>query len=368
MTIRQRVLITGGAGFIGTALSSVLTTDHEITVLDNLHPQVHGAIEEPPVLTAGVRFVRGDVRDLDLMTSLVREVRPTVVVHLAAETGTGQSLSDATAHASTNVVGTATLLDALWKLDVRPEHLLLTSSRAVYGEGSWDQGGRIVYPPPRSHADLSAARWDPCGDDGEPATPRRSIAGSTEPRPCNVYGATKLAQEHICTAWTASTGTRLSILRLQNVYGPGQSLQNPYTGVVSLFAQLALAGEKIDLYEDGKMLRDFVFIDDVVAALHAAIRRPPAGHRVVDIGSGVPVTLEQVAHTLAKAEDAPTPRVSGRFRDGDVRAACCDISAARDELHYEPGWDLERGLSALLRWVSQERSDPAGGDAATENT
>jgi dTDP-L-rhamnose 4-epimerase len=348
----ERVLITGGAGFIGTALSRALIDEGcDVAVLDSIHPQVHGEVAEPTWLPEGVHFIHADVTAADVWGALLPELRPTTVVHLAAETGTAQSLSHATRHASTNVVGTTTMLDALWRLEEGPSHIVLTSSRTVYGEGSWCVGKDVFYPPPRSHADLSAGRWEPRSPNGSRISPLPSRADRTEPRPSNVYGATKLAQEHICTAWAAATGIGLTVLRLQNVYGPGQSLVNPYTGIVSLFAQAALAGRPIELYEDGQIVRDFVFIDDVVAVLRNAIAIRPVHRRLLDVGSGVPTTLERLARFLAEHVGAPEPYVSGRFREGDVRAACCDLASTRDELDFEPNWNLERGLVELLGWI-----------------
>jgi dTDP-L-rhamnose 4-epimerase len=166
-----------------------------------------------------------------------------------------------------------------------------------------------------------------------------------------VYAATKLAQEHILQAWAAGTGTAASILRLQNVYGPGQSLINPYSGVLTLFARLATSGQAIELYEDGGAVRDFVYIDDVIQSLVATVGSVPAGIRRLDIGSGMPTPLVEVAEFMAAREGAPSPVISGRFREGDVRAAWCDISAATTEINYSPAYDLQTGLARLLDWV-----------------
>ncbi len=186
------------------------------------------------------------------------------------------------------------------------------------------------------------------------ATPLPSSAATTSPRPTNVYAATKLAQEHVLGAWCAATGTALTVLRLQNVYGPGQSLGNSYTGVLTLFARLAAARETIEVYEDGLMLRDFVFVDDVAAAMQAAVHQPPAaGRRTLDIGSGDADTLLAVAQRIAATRDAPMPVVTGRFRDGDVRAACCSIDAATADLGYQPQWSLDQGLEALTAWAAE---------------
>lgn len=168
------------------------------------------------------------------------------------------------------------MLDALFRSPDRPGHIVIASSRAVYGEGQWKSGDQTYYAEPRAHEDLAVSQWDPPSPDGGRAVPLPSQAGHTEPRPTNIYAATKLAQENILTAWTAATGTALSVLRLQNVYGPGQSLINSYTGILALFSRLAVSKEQIDLYEDGCALRDFVYIGDVVQALVCALDSPPS--------------------------------------------------------------------------------------------
>ena len=253
-----------------------------------------------------------------------------------------------------NVVGTTELLDALSRVGHVPEHLVLSSSRAVYGEGEWEADGERYYPPVRSHRQLTDGQWDPRAPSGAVGRPRPSVAGVTRPEPTSVYGATKLAQEHVLRAWGAATGCPVSILRFQNVYGAGQSLTNPYTGVLSLFARLALAGETLAVYEDGEIVRDFVYVSDVVSALVAALGAPPAELRTLDIGSGSSTTIGAVARAVAAIAGAPPPKVTGQFRDGDVRAAWCQIDAARADLGYNPTWSLERGLDVLMEWVGSE--------------
>jgi dTDP-L-rhamnose 4-epimerase len=349
----MRILITGGAGFIGTAVAHAMAPDaDEVVLLDSMHPDVHGNDPQFPEIP-GTRFVYGDVTLPDVWQKLLADFSPTEVIHLAAETGTGLSLSQATRHGQVNVVGTTVMLDALFKASHRPRHIILTSSRAVYGEGRWVSDGKVVYADTRIRDDLRRGQWNPGGVSSS-AMSLPSQADLTEPRPTNIYAATKLAQEHILAAWTAATGTALSVLRLQNVYGPGQSLINSYTGVLALFARLAVARQQIDLYEDGRAVRDFVYIDDVAQALVSALIMPPNRIRRIDIGSGVATTLTQVAEMMAVREQAPAPRVSGKFREGDVRAASCDISAAKMEIGYEPSYDLKSGLAKLLEWVKTE--------------
>ncbi|WP_101523120.1 NAD-dependent epimerase/dehydratase family protein [Nocardioides houyundeii] len=345
------VLVTGGAGFIGCALSQVLAGEAERwVVLDNLHPQVHPVAERPQALHQAAEFVRGDVTVAADLDAVMAEVRPETVIHLAAETGTAQSLDESTRHSLVNVVGTTQVLDALTRIGHVPDHIVLTSSRAVYGEGEWQRpDGTLFRPGLRTHAQLEAGRWD-----HEDAVAQPHSAGTTVPAPVNVYGATKLAQEHILSAWTGSRDTSLTALRLQNVYGPGQSLSNPYTGIVSLFSQLAMRGESIPLYEDGDITRDFVFIDDVVSAIATAVRNRPEGQRLVDVGSGEPSTIRQLAETIAAFHSAPAPHVTGQFRDGDVRAASSVLDQELVGLGWKPQWSLADGVAALQGWIRDE--------------
>jgi dTDP-L-rhamnose 4-epimerase len=348
-----RVLVTGGAGFIGTTLARELAHSAEQwVVLDNLHPQVHPGSQPPADLPDSVDLRVGDVTSADDLDAVVADLRPDTVVHLAAETGTAQSLSESTRHGMVNVVGTTQLLDALTRAGHVPGHFVLTSSRAVYGEGLWRNGdGTTFQPGLRTHAQLEAGRWD--HGDGAEHVPN-SVAG-THPQPINVYGATKLAQEQILAAWTGSHDTRLSMLRLQNVYGPRQSLSNPYTGIVSLFSRLAREGQSIPLYEDGEITRDFVYIDDVVSALVAAIAAPPDGHvRTVDVGSGVRTTIGDLAREIARYHSAPDPYVTGQYRDGDVRHASCTVDDTVSELGWEPRWSLRDGVAGLQEWIATQ--------------
>ncbi|WP_082695000.1 NAD-dependent epimerase/dehydratase family protein [Mycobacterium lehmannii] len=362
------MLITGGAGFIGSALARRLVrSGYEVGVLDVLHPQVHSG-SQPLDLPESARLFTGDVTHGPDLDAVLRLFRPTQVVHLAAETGTGQSLAEATRHGSVNVLGTTQLLDALTRSNYVPAQFVLASSRAVYGEGAWQSASGTFYPPPRSHAQLQAAVWDPRGPAGEDARPLPSCAGQTEPRPTNIYAATKLAQEHILSAWTAAHDTNLSVLRLQNVYGPGQSLANSYTGIVTLFARLAGEGQPLEVYEDGNIIRDFVFIDDVADALFAAVQAPANQQRCVDIGSGIGTTILELAQKIAAICDSPEPTVVSKFRDGDVRAASCTVEAARVELNWSPTWSLDQGLHALLEWIASKHLFPDQGRSVVNST
>ena len=349
-TTGRSVLVTGGAGFIGCALAaSAADSAGSWVAFDVLHPQVHARRERPADLAAAAELVVGDVTSPADWDQLLSWHRPDVIVHLAAETGTSQSLQEATRHAHVNAIGTTAMMDALMRAKICPERVVLASSRAVYGEGTWvDASGAQFVPGPRSHEQLERREWDFPG-----ARPVLSEAGVSLPRPVNVYGATKLAQESLLDAWCGSLGIPLAALRLQNVYGPGQSLINSYTGIVSLFSQLAETAQAIPLYEDGKVVRDFVFIDDVVGALVAALDGDaPAG--TFDVGSGVASTLDELARLIAEFHGAPEPRVTGQYRDGDVRHAAARIDATKKSLGWVPEVGLREGVARLQAWMADQ--------------
>lgn len=345
------VVVTGGAGFIGCAISAGLAERFgRVIVLDNLHPQIHAVPVRPVALHSSVDFRRTDITQSSAWVELLAEARPDVIVHLAAETGTGQSLTESSRHAHVNVVGTTTMLDALSRHEHTPTQIVLASSRAIYGEGAWRRADDTAfYPGQRDREQFARRAWD-----FPEAEPLPSSAQTTVPRPTSVYGATKLAQEHILNAWTCANGGKLTILRLQNVYGPGQSLVNPYTGIVSLFVRLAKEGKSIPLYEDGLMQRDFVHIDDVSAALLAAIDTAPNGTTHFDIGTGGFTTIAKIAEIISRRYGAPKPHVSGEFRHGDVRHASCDISHSLAGLPWFPQCRLDRGINSLCDWIDRE--------------
>ncbi len=341
-------LVTGGAGFIGCALSSLLADHFTRTIaFDNLHPQVHSNNERPSALDSRVEFVYGDVTSAQDWDALLKNIHPTVVVHLAAETGTGQSLTEASRHAHVNVTGTTQMLDALVRNKCLPDRIILTSSRAVYGEGAWiDNNSVVSYPGQRTREQLEQAKWD---FGGLKALPFNS--NTTEPHPTSVYGATKLAQEHVLRSWCLALGVMPIILRLQNVYGPGQSLVNSYTGIVSLFARMAKEGKSIPVYEDGEIIRDFVFIDDVANAIFAAMNHSESTIFPYDVGSGMATSVNDLAKVIADIYKAPAPHINGAFRHGDVRHASCAIDETVEKLAWKPKVMIQEGVSILCHWI-----------------
>lgn len=349
--MKDCILITGGAGFIGCALSDLLVErdSRPIVAIDCLHPQVHSANKRPERLNEKVELLISDVCEDDTWVKFLSKWRPSIVVHLAAETGTGQSLNEAGRHTHVNVTGTARMLDAFAAVNHVPERIVLSSSRAVYGEGLWERSdGTIFAPGQRSKAMLDSGLWD---FEGGKAIPFES--SRTPPNPTSIYGATKLAQEQIVRAWALSFGAEAVILRLQNVYGAGQSLTNPYTGIVSLFSRFAREGKSIPLYEDGLMQRDFVYISDVARALIAALYEPSAPSRIWDIGTGVPTTISDVAAEIIDYYGAPVAHVCGKYRNGDVRHAGCDSSRVVD-IGWRPEVGLADGVGRLCDWIEQQ--------------
>lgn len=356
----NHVLITGGAGFIGSRLVRALLQKNpalRIWVLDNLHPQVHGADAAPPDFPEGVTFIRGDVANAKTVFEAVEQARPELVYHLAAETGTGQSYDEPTRYCSVNVIGTTNLVEALRKTGTA-HRVVLAASRAIYGEGAYrDAEGRECLGLPRSAEAMNKGDFSVPLPPGykSPGVPSASHAGLSV-APASIYASTKLMQEYILTQTGEGADWDVAILRFQNVYGPGQSLRNPYTGVLSIFSKQLLSGADLSIYEDGEIARDFIFVDDVVNALVCAGERPIRHGTVLDIGSGRAETILNVAQTLMRelGRGEKAYRISGAFRIGDIRHACADIRAAQSLLGWAPQVTLEHGLAQLAVWAREE--------------
>ncbi|MCC3374104.1 NAD(P)-dependent oxidoreductase [Cohnella sp. REN36] len=349
---KEICLVTGGAGFIGSKLSqSLVDVFDEVIVIDSLHPQIHKNSERPVELDSKVNLMVADICDGDMWDAILEKAKPTVIIHLAAETGTGQSLTEATRHANVNVVGTTQMLDALVRNRAIPRKIILSSSRAVYGEGRWKPlSGQEFYPGQRTQEQLENQEWDFIDSKYLPMNSKINV-----PMPTSIYGSTKLAQENIISSWCKSFSVDFTVLRFQNVYGPGQSLINSYTGIVSLFVRMAKENKSIPLYEDGNMLRDFIYITDVSNSIMAVLPSEKAiNGAVFDIGSGYAATIKEVAYIIAHRYGAPEPHVCGKYRNGDVRHASCDISDTRDFINWTPQISLNEGLGLLCDWIDQK--------------
>ena len=369
------VLITGGAGFIGTHLTRALSGKvDKIVLLDNLLPQVHkGRSEFPQALRSQAECIVGDVRDLAVWHRLAAE-HPDIdtIVHLAAMTGTGQSMYALSEYDSVNSNGTATLLEAL--LDRRDpsqclanvSHVVLASSRAIYGEGAYHRPGTpddaLLYPSPRTRARLERQEWGFYAPDGEElvAVPTPEDA---PPQPNSFYGITKLVQEQYINTMLDAAGIGHTVLRFQNVFGDGQSLKNPYTGVIGVFYSNIVSGRSLEIYEDGKVTRDFVYVSDVVEAVVRSLTRRAGG--TYNIGTGQFTLLSDVARWLCEALEREAPmEYRGTYRVGDIRNNAADLRRAAVELGYQPHVSVREGLKRYVEWAQHETPMDAAAIAA----
>lgn len=350
----MNTLITGGAGFIGTHLTRhLLHLGHEITVLDNFSPQIHsGKAELAPDIQPNVKLIVGDVADPSALGPALDRVE--CIVHLAAETGTGQSMYEVSRYERTNLAGTALIFEHLTKSQARSvSRIVVASSRAIYGEGAYKcQLDDVVYPIPRTSAEKSNGHFDllcpvcagPCETIPTPeAAPLR---------PTSFYGLTKQVQEQTVLLFGKVLGIPSFALRYQNVYGPGQSLRNPYTGILAIFSNLARSGELIRIFEDGQESRDFVYVDDVVQATAACLSPNIVDCASVNVGSNERTSVLTVANAINSFFGSQSEiKITGAFREGDIRHGMADLTKASALLRYEPQWGFRAGLHRFLSWA-----------------
>jgi dTDP-L-rhamnose 4-epimerase len=354
---QKTVLITGGAGFIGSRVARrLLALGHAVRILDNFSPQIHVTSELPDDLRDRVELFRGDVRDAALLRGAIDGAD--TIVHLAAETGTGQSMYEIDRYFSVNVQATALMLDLLGNdtSGKGVKSIVVASSRAVYGEGAYlcDAHG-LVYPQQRRVERMSNGQFEPqcpmCGEDVRLVhTPEAAPF-----MPMSMYGLTKQVQEQAVLLFAQTRDINGFGLRYQNVYGPGQSLKNPYTGILAVFSNLARQGMPIDIYEDGLESRDFVYIDDIVEATVRAVNYQGQFVGALNVGSGVATTVTTVAERIkAFFKSDSTITVSGNYRFGDIRHNIADVSELKRVLDFVPAVAFEAGLNSFLEWAAGE--------------
>ncbi|OAN41283.1 NAD-dependent epimerase/dehydratase family protein [Microbacterium sp. H83] len=361
----EHVLITGGAGFIGTRLAARFAQDgHSVTVLDALIPQVHG--DDPATTSPLLRSLDGVATVIEGTVTSVDDLRralegATIVVHLAAETGTGQSMYEIDRYVDANVGGTAKLLDLLANEDNTVWRVVIASSRSIYGEGSYRTAdGRLVYPSHRADADMAAGDFE-VHHPGEGALTLVPTDEDAKLHPSSVYGITKQMQESLVMTVAPTIGKEGVSVRYQNVYGPGQSLKNPYTGILSIFSTLIRQGKDINIFEDGEESRDFVYIDDVVEATYLASVDERAAGQTFNVGSGVATTVNEVVAALFEAfgREVPT-RISGHYRLGDIRHNVADTARLEQVLGFRPRTTFREGVTAFVEWVLTEPVEEDG--------
>jgi dTDP-L-rhamnose 4-epimerase len=363
----RRILITGGAGFIGSHLADhLLERGDEVRAFDVLSPQVHGPdASRPEYLDREVELVVGDCRDPHAMREALRGVD--AVVHLAAAVGVGQSMYEVDRYVAVNDLGTAVLLQALIESPV--ERLVVASSMSLYGEGLYrDSRGRLVTAE-RTREQLVQRRWEPLGEDGAPLEPVPTPE-TKPPALASIYALSKFDQERMSLLVGEAYGIPTTALRFFNVYGTRQALSNPYTGVLAIFAARYLNGRPPLVNEDGRQRRDFVSVKDVAIACRLALEAPAAAGEVFNVGSGRSFSVLEVAERLAGAvgrEDL-APEVTQRYRVGDIRHCFADVAKARRLLGYEPRVSFEDGLEELAGWlegrIAQDRVNEASDELA----
>jgi dTDP-L-rhamnose 4-epimerase len=356
----KNVLITGGAGFIGSNLAlQLLQKGCTVTILDNLSPQIHGdnpAVTSPlyQAVKDKVRFINGSVTSKEDWLKAIDNNE--VIVHLAAETGTGQSMYQIERYVQTNIGGTAIMLDILAGKKTSVQKVVIASSRAIYGEGKYlTAEGTPVYPGTRSKADMDAGNFEVRIPGYTGALQLTATDEASAIHPTSVYGITKQNQEQMVMTVCAAAGISAVAFRYQNVYGPGQSLSNPYTGILSIFSTLIKNGKSINIFEDGKESRDFVFIDDVVNATLLGIEKEAANGEVFNVGTGIPVTVMEVANSLLSSYGIEVPlNITGDYRVGDIRHNYADIKKITSLLGFQPAIGFTEGIKKFTAWVNRQ--------------
>lgn len=368
----KRVLITGGAGFIGSHIANKLfEKGYDVTVLDNLLEQIHGADPDKtsPLYCSikdKVRFIKGDVCDKEKLEKSLEDAD--YVIHLAAETGTGQSMYEIKRYIDANIGGTALLLDILTNTKNHVKRVVVAESRAIYGEGKYhcDNCGD-VYPRERKDEDMAKGDFEchcpQCGG-------KVKLVATTEDsaiHPSSVYGIGKQVQGQLVHLICKNIGIESVSFRYQNVYGPGQSLTNPYTGILSIFSNRIKSHKGINIFEDGKETRDFVYIDDVVDVTIAGMEVPEANGHVFNVGTGIATDVLTVAQTLCKHYGIEVPLiVSGNYRLGDIRHNFADITQAKQILDFKPKWTFDAGIKQFTEWVNRQELQTDNYEASLE--
>ncbi len=363
---KLNILVTGGAGFIGSHLvDALIERGHHVRVLDLLVPQVHGNAS-PQYLNPEAEFFHGDVCDRGVIDMALEGVD--AIFHQAAEVGVGQSMYEIHRYVKANDLGTAVLLESLVENKRQIKKLVVASSMSIYGEGAYhcNQCGE-VYPQLRPVAQLSDRRWElECERCHQQLTP----AGTREDKPLfptSIYAITKQDQEQFCLVTGRAYNIPSVALRYFNVYGSRQALSNPYTGVCAIFSARLLNDHAPVIFEDGGQTRDFVHVSDIVQANLLALESERANYLPINVGTGTPTSIGEVANLLSRGLGKElSPEFVGKYREGDIRHCVADISRARDVLGYEPRVKLSDGIPGLLQWVREQSAEDSVSKATAE--
>ena len=362
----KNILVTGGAGFVGSHLvDALVAAGHNVRVFDNLTPQVHGHTV-PDYLSPEAEFIRGEMQDSSALRRALDGVE--VVFHMAAAVGVGQSMYEISHYMGTNTQGTAVLLQELLSRRSKVQKLIVASSMSIYGEGKYlcAQCGEMA-PQLRSNEQLRTKQWEmPCPECGEALAPIPT--DESKPLQCSsIYALSKKDQEEMTLLFGRTYGLPVVALRFFNIYGSRQALSNPYTGVAAIFASRLLNGNRPLVFEDGKQMRDFVSVQDIVHANLLAMERSGGDGMALNIGSGEPVSIREVAATLAEAlHTNMAPELTEKYRAGDIRHCFADISAARKHLGYQPRVRFVDGIKDLVGWLRFQQPRDRAAEAVAQ--
>jgi dTDP-L-rhamnose 4-epimerase len=359
--MKKNILITGGAGFIGTVLTKMLLNlGYKVTILDNLDKQIHGENPTIDFIENNTNFIVGDVRNIqDVEKSLIDN---NYVIHLAAQTGTGQSMYNVTNYTDVNCIGTSVLMEAIMKQKDSVKKVIVASSRAVYGEGKYiSESTEFIYPSSRSDKDLQNKIYNPINETTGKELKEVATDENSKIMPVSVYGLSKYYQEELVKINCLGMGIPFVGLRFQNVYGAGQSLKNPYTGILSIFSTLILKDQKINIFEDGLESRDFIYVDDVCESIILSLENEKADNQIYNVGSGVQTSVLQVVDELSQAYSKKADYfISGNYRVGDIRHNFADISKIKNDLNFTPKIGLKEGINKLASWVMTQELNEIG--------
>ena len=357
----KNILISGGAGFIGSNLTlSLVKKGYKVTILDNLSPQIHGEdAENHSVLFLSikdkVKFIKGNVTNVEDWKKAIHD--QDAIIHLAAETGTGQSMYEIDKYADVNIGGTAKMLDFLANNPHTIKKIIVASSRSIYGEGKYwsEEQNTPVYPKHRTDEFMTKGDFEVKYDGMYKTLKLMATDEESKIHPSSVYGITKQNQEQMIMTVCPTLGIDPVALRYQNVYGPGQSLTNPYTGILSIFSTLIKNGKEINIFEDGKESRDFVYIDDVVDATILGLEKKEANGEVFNVGYGEPINVITVANLLDRNYNSNTKiNITGNYRLGDIRHNYADLSKIKSKLGFIPKNNFVDGIKKFTDWVTTQ--------------